>query len=289
MSIKKTEDGKYILTVKGQETTLTEEELYQKASLANGAEVRLQEASEREKAMSDALVRFDRDQDPEALEALLNYLPSDYISHEEKIARVQEFIQAQKPEPESQPEPKPQSKPKPQPKSEPKPPAEPAVDEEGEGMKKYIQALQEKGFKPEHIALLMEEARKGYVSSREAEREKNMLAELEKDEILGTILRRGGPRAEIVKGLAKERLEGRYRSGIEITPNVRKLIVDDVKRVAKEFGKGDEPTSPGLGPSSGLSSTSTQATERPKSKSITDGDYNDYFRDLAAHIAATSD
>lgn len=273
-SIPKTADGKYILKVKGQEVQLSEEELYQKASLAHGAHQLMEQAAQTRKEadsqrarLADVLARVD-DGDADAYAELLDIRG---VGKEEKAARMRRYYEVLNEAGGGEEEVEEEVK-----------PTVSKTSNRGTQMElppKLLRAMElaealGDEYTPDRVKFLLDKQKESYFESERNKVFKDLDSVLESDGVVGKILSKGGSRAEIVRGLAKEKLVGRLRTQ-QYSPEVRASVLDEVRTIAKEFGIGGGSTSlPGLGASPGVSFTETQATKPPERKSTDDPDYD---------------
>lgn len=115
-----------------------------------------------------------------------------------------------------------------------------------------------------------------------------MVRALDSDATLRRIVSKGGPRAERLKGLAKEKVKSRIRDGEDYDGNptgVRQAVVKELRELVDEFGlngTGDTTSALGLGPGPGISYAETQAEKPPTLLSLDDPNYG---RSLNAKVA----
>jgi len=292
-----TEDGKYVLKYEGKEVPVSIEELYQKASLAEGAQRRMQEAADLRKRAEEAqrqtaqLVTAIDQGDAEAYDTLVDMMD---ISPVEKASRKRAYRAAlaeaagerssagEEEEEEGEEEDvSERSQRRPASRSQASP----------ESIKKLQRALEMAeamgDYTPDQVKFLLDHQRESYF---EQER-RRVLDDLEKglasDSDVGRIIEKGGSRAEAVKGLAQELLIGRLRTQ-QYTPDVRAAVLGEVKRYAKELGVGGGSTSlPGLGASPGVSISETQAHKPPERKATDDQAYTENVLARMAHTMQT--
>jgi len=298
MPVRKNATGdKYIVRAGDREVELSEEELFSRAEKGFGAESKFEsaaamvkEAEEKIKqAAADVEARYAgilqkaRGGDLEAYEKVLDLMQVKGQARYDELARFSQLQQgATEEEEDTLEEEKPRST------GRTARTEAPELPPEVKGLQKLYNALSQRGLSEDEIADLLVENKERSKAGRREMAYSELKADIDKDPLLGRIVKKGGTRANMLENLAKEKLRGRIRDEQRYDADIRQAVVKDLKVLAKEFGIGADPTSPitGLGDAPSLSHLETQAAEPPKPVSVIDGNYEHNVLERLAHLAA---
>lgn len=290
MSVRKNEQGQYILKVGDVEKTFSEDELFQMAQKGFGAEYKFENAAsmlkEAESASERAIQKFRGEVqnllvqanqgDARAYEGVLDLMG---VSGDAKYQQLQTFLELQKdPEEGEEETPAPRGKEKPVQFEIPEPVRKAAS---------LVEKLVARGLTEDDAVDAILEAREMGRKNTKDRVYDEMVAELDKDPVLGRIIKQGGPRAEYIREEAKLRLRGRIRDESKYAPEQRLAVVKDLKRQLEVLGTQPTPI-PGLGTADGISHIASQATEAPTPLPSTDGKYDENITQRLAHLVASA-
>lgn len=274
-TVRKTEDGRYMLKAGNTEEIVSEERLFQLAQLSFGANRKFEEASNarkdlegqvnaaREAAQKETLQKMQQvlaraeQGDAAAYEKYLEFLGLDGA---DKEAKLNVYRQAWSTESDSD---------EGAGSRESAPLDMTRLPKEVQMAAKLVQHLG-----PDRMAEILERSDRKF---REDDRNAiytETWSDIAKDDRLSKIVEKGGPRADKLRRLSDTLIRGRIRDGGKYGPDLRKDVVKELQSLAEEFGSGAAETPlPGIGMGPGLSLSGAQAEKRPDRKSITDPDF----------------
>lgn len=290
-TIRKTEDGKYILKVKGEEREVTEEELFKMAQLAEGANKRFEQAAEFEKksgelsrtieSLKQAYLLADQG-DPEAFDQFLAGIGVGESTRKQKVEAFAKFWEQLRSgstgDEEEEEEPVTRKTTKQDPAELPEIP----LDKLPKPLRQTLEALGEKRFL-KLMARLDREDRESDANRIYTE----VFGDLEKDKVLSKIMSdKASPRTQVLQERAKEMIRDRIRAGGEYGPELRASVVKDLADFVEKFGAGSSsPTPiPGLGIGPSLSGIDTQADKTPERVALGEDGYDDRAVQRLAHM-----
>jgi len=279
-TVRRTEDGKYVLKYKGEERTVSEGELFQLAQKAEGAERRMQEAHAQEQALGQ-LLRKTKDGDLDAYQELLQRAGYADAEVQQELTAYREMLAAAQAEGDvgdADPE-----EGEPPPKSRAS--GRRSKSSKGDSGEEKPRKLSVDELPDEVVAALSRLNERWQRDTRE-EVFAAVKSDLESDATVGKIVKKGDRKAARIVELAKKSVISRIRDGEKYGPQLRAAVVKEARELIEELGAGPEPTTPpGIGPGPGLSHAEAQAERRAERKSIFDPDYLQNVRNRMAHDA----
>lgn len=266
-----------------EQITVDEAKLVQMAQLGFGGHRKMEEAATIRKQADEfrgqvtTLLNAVDQGDAQAYE---NLLKLSALSPAEQVARVQAFRDAlvQTAEPETRGR-----------KQEKQPMTLMDMPPELQQAAALGQVLQ--GYTPEQVRAVLDAARQNAVDQQRQQVYQEMDRDIDGDRFLGYHVRESGPRAELIREMARKELAGRIRNREEYGPGLRASVLKEVTKTLKGLGIGDSTSTspPGLGPSPGLSWSEAQAHEPPEPVSATDIGYADNVaKRMAAFMAGVT-
>jgi len=284
--VRKLPDGRYALTVMGQERVLTEEELFQKALLAEGAYSKFEEAAklrkewEQEKAqieeglvmLQDLLKKAILEGDIESTQEILKFAGISEMEAEKLLRNANMTAERMEQKDTNADLRK----------------AQMTLDEIPlEKLPPEVQKLAKILGTEEGARMLA----RLYESQKEEDRNRvyrELWTAVEADEKLGKIVKKGGPRAEKLREFAQELIAGRILRGEQYGPELLASVVRQLRSLAEEFGTGSSETPiPNLGMGPGISHLVSQTDEAPKREPINSPKFEESIGRRLIHKLAT--
>ena len=293
MPVEKNADGKYVLKSGDTTVTLTEDELYERASKGFGAEARFEEASrirtEAESSLAVATQKIKTEYqgllqaadagDVTAYERVLDMIG---VVGADKYERMRDFQSGGEVPAEAPPATGTGA-------AAVEPPQVP-LPAELRGAQDLVTAMQAQGIQTEDMVRILKNADKGHKKDIRDRIYSDVAAALDKDPVLGTMVSAGGPKAERLVELAKQKVRGRIFDGEKSGPDLYARVLKEVKGIVEDFGPGEESTPPpGLGASPFATQMLSQAKEPPEAASVTGTNYASNVAERLAHMMAAPD
>lgn len=284
MSVRKDEEGRYILKVGDVEKAYTEEELFQLAQKGFGAEHKFESAAQMLKD-AEAKVEQERNrlvnllkaaqQDETAYSQVLDLMGYDAATKAQQLEAYRAARAAMdEPDDEEGQDMRVQNR----------GPAQVELPEELKTLANLARILRQRGLSEEEIAETLVSARERDKGDTRNRVYAELDADLDKHPVLGRIIKAGGAKAQRLIAEAREKLKGRIRDDGRYGPEQRAAVVKDLEGLVSELGAGADPTPfPGLGSAPSVSYLDTQTEKAPEPVSIRDGDYDLNIAKRLAH------
>jgi len=294
MAVRKNEQGQYILKVGDVEKSYSEDELFQLAQKGFGAEAKFESANETLKAAEtkaqQAVAQFSSEWantlkaakkgDVAAYSKVLDTMGMTPEEKSQEMAVYQEALRAATATPEEEEE-------------SVKPTAKPAavqVPEEYKSAGNVFRVLRERGLSDDEIADTLMAANARKKSDNQNVAYQQLEATLDKDPVLGKILKSGGPKADWLRDEAREKLKGRILEQRRYDPNTQHDdVAKSLKRAVQEFGLPQTTPPPGLGVAPGIAHLTSHPEKPPEAASITSGDYAENVTQRLAALMASGE